>query len=309
MTLNLFAPSPHVDAFARAASPRRELGAYEALWSSEHANVESLAKLFGSDPDALPSDFAMNSDIEKYAKLALGALRAAGIEDFGIRLRGAGEYPRRLLDAQHPPELLYFQGDWDRVHTPSVAIIGTRQPSEPGRAHAAALARALVADGVTVISGLARGIDTTVHTTAIAAGGRTIAVIGTPITTCYPPENRQLQARIAREHLLISQVPILRHACDDISARARFFPARNATMSALSAATIIVEAGDTSGALVQARHALAQGRKLFISEHCFQIRALRWPRHFAKLGAIRVTDYADIKPYLATPHSHDPVAD
>jgi len=300
MSKDLFAQSAAAADFAeRAISPRRELGAYEALWAREGTWFKSIAEDFRAHEGAVPSDFVSKADIEKYARLALGAIRDAGIRHFGVRIHGAGEYPQKLRDADHPVELLCFQGAWELVSTRCVAIVGTREPSEDGKLRAAKLARLLVADGFTIVSGLARGIDTVAHTTAVADGGFTIAVLGTPITECYPPENRNLQHKIADEHLVISQVPIVRYAQQHFRGKAHFFPERNATMSALTEATIIVEAGETSGTLVQARHALKQQRKLFILDSCFQNPALSWPHTFAQHGAIRVTDYDDIKRHLA----------
>src|ERR1700722_18227097 len=164
------------DQIARVISPRRELGAYEALWAREGTWFKSIADDFRAHPGAVPTDFVSDSDIEKYARLALGAIRAAGIKHFGVRVHGAGEYPQKLRDADHPVELLYFQGLWDLVNTRCVSIVGTREPSDEGKARAAKLSRLLVADGYTIVSGLARGIDTVAHKTAIDAGGFTIAV-------------------------------------------------------------------------------------------------------------------------------------
>jgi DNA processing protein len=300
MSQDLFSPSAAAGDFAeRAISPRRELGAYEALWAREGTWFKSIAEDFRAHGGAVPSDFVSKADIEKYARLALGKIRDTGISHFGVRIHGAGEYPQKLRDADHPVELLYFQGAWELVNTRCAAIVGTRKPSEDGRLRAAKLARLLVADGFTIVSGLARGIDTIAHTTAMAEGGFTIAVLGTPITECYPPENRKLQQKIADEHLLISQVPIVRYARQHFRGKTHFFPERNATISALTEATIIVEAGETSGTLIQARHALKQKRKLFILDSCFQNPSLSWPHAFAKQGAIRVTDYDDIKRHLA----------
>lgn len=293
----------------RAISPKRELGAYEAMWAREGAWFTSIAQTFTQHPDSIPSDFVSEAEIEKYARLALGAIRNAGIRHFGVRIHGAGEYPEKLRDADHPVELLYFQGLWDLVSTPSVAIVGTREPTEDGRRRTTKLTRLFVEDGFTIVSGLARGIDTVAHTTAIAQSGFTIAVLGTPITECYPPENSELQHQIADKHLLISQVPIVRYAQQHVRANRYFFPERNVTMSALTDATVIVEAGETSGTLVQARAALKQHRKLFILDSCFQNPSLTWPESFAKQGAIRVTDYDDIKRHLAPPHSAKAVAD
>jgi DNA processing protein len=291
--------SAAVDFADRAVSPVRELGAYEALWARKGAWFKSIAETFRDRPGAIPSDFVEPADIEKYSRLALGAIRAAGIKHFGIRVHGAGEYPGTLRDADHPVELLYFQGLWDLVDSRCIAIVGTREPSDEGRKRASRLAKCLVADGFTVVSGLARGIDTAAHTAAISAGGRTIAVIGTPITESYPPENRPLQHEIADRQLLISQVPIVRYENQNFSARKHFFPERNVTMSALTEATIIIEAGETSGTLIQARHAIKQHRKVFILDSCFRNPRLTWPAKFAEKGAIRVSEYEDIRGHLA----------
>jgi DNA processing protein len=309
MTENLFNETAPVDFAERAVSPKRELGAYEALWAREGTWFKSIAAEFRAHPGAIPSDFVSDADIEKYSRLAFGAIREAGIKHFGVRIHGAGDYPQKLRDAAHPVELLYFQGLWDLVNTRCVAIVGTREPSEQGRRRAAKLARLFVADGFTVVSGLARGIDTVGHRTAIAEGGFTIAVLGTPITECYPPENRELQQQIADGHLVISQVPIVRYSKQHYRANRYFFPERNATISALTQATVIVEAGETSGTLVQARHALKQGRKLFILDNCFRIPALTWPAKFAEQGAIRVRDYEEIKGHLAAADPRQTSAD
>jgi DNA processing protein len=300
MTLDLFhATAQRADQLARVISPRRELGAYEALWAREGTWFKSIAEKFREHQDAVPTDFVSDTDIEKYARLALGAIRSAGIKHFGVRVHGGGEYPQKLRDAEHPIELLYFQGLWDLVNTRCVAVVGTREASDAGIKRAALLAKYLVGDKFTVVSGLARGIDTAAHTAAIESGGYTIAVLGTPITEYYPAENRGLQQRIADSHLVISQVPIVRYSNQHFQGKKHSFPERNATMSALTEATVIVEAGDTSGTLIQARHALKQGRKLFILDNCFRRPSLKWPAKFAELGAIRVGDYADIRKHLA----------
>jgi DNA processing protein len=304
MTESLFRPAVELSGVVdRTISPKHELGAYEALWAKEGTWFKSVADLFRQHPGSVPSDFVQSADVEKYARLALGAIRGAGIKHFGIRVHGAGEYPQKLRDAEHPVELLYFQGLWDLVNTRCVAVVGARETSDLGLKRATQLASHLVADGFTVVSGLARGVDTVAHNAAIDAGGYTIAVLGTPITECYPPENRALQDCIANRHLVISQVPIVRYAHQHFQGRKHFFPERNVTMSALTEATIIVEASDTSGTLVQARHALKQGRKLFIMENCFKRPELKWPAKFEALGAIRITDYSDIRDHLVSPNS------
>jgi len=290
-------------ALSRPISPWLEMGAYECLWTDARQSFKKIADLFRDKKDALPSDFILRPVAERCAKDASDLLAQADIRRFGIRINGTGDYPDNLRDAKNPLELLYFQGWWDLLHTTCVAVVGTRKPTDDGLARTEKLVRHLVKDGYTVMSGLAEGIDTFAHRTAIRCGGRTIAVIGTPLSCVYPRENADLQKQIARDYLLISQVPVLRYSRQDWRSNRSFFPQRNITMSALSSATIIVEASDTSGAMMQANAAIHQKRKLFILDSCFQDSSLTWPLKYQRLGAIRVRDYQDIRKRLADPTS------
>ena len=283
---------------SRAISPLRELGAYEALWEEPDASFKILSEKFAGHPGALPSDFVAPSEARKQAAFVQERFRMANIDRFGVRVHGAGEYPEKLRDARHPIALLYYQGWWDLVDSRCVAVVGTREPSEEGVARTRRLVKALVRDDYTVVSGLAAGVDRVAHETAIEEGGRTIAVIGTPLSHSYPRANAELQRRIARDFLVISQVPLRRYENQDYRRNRLFFPERNVTMSALTEATIIVEAGETSGTLIQAKAALQQGRKLFILDSCFRKAGLTWPQRFAEKGAIRVRDYDDIRQHL-----------
>ena len=295
---DLISQAAVADFQSRAVMPVRELGAYEALWAREGTSFKTLADTFRQHPGSVPSDFVSQREAEQYSRMALGTIREAGIKHFGIRLHGAGEYPSKLRDAQHPLELLYFQGNWDITSSRCVAIVGTRNPSDEGVRRASKLARSFVKDGFTVVSGLAQGIDTVAHKAAIDAKGQTIAVLGTPITSCYPPENRELQRHIADEFLVISQVPIIRYSRQGPKGNRFFFPERNVTMSALTEATVIVEAGNTSGTLIQARHAIQQNRKLFILDSCFGHPEFTWPEKYLERGAIRVSEFDDIRAHL-----------
>src|SRR6202011_2265970 len=203
----------------------------------------------------------------------------------------------KLRHARSPVELLYYQEAWELTETRCIAVVGSRQASGNGLRRARRIAQELVARKFTVVSGLAAGIDTAAHTAAMESGS-TIAVIGTPLGSYYPRENRELQDKIAREFLVISQVPVLRYRKQGVPQNRLFFPERNMTMSALTEATIIVEASDTSGTLSQARAALAQGRKLFILDGCFRNPKLRWPKMYEKRGAIRVGTYREILKHL-----------
>lgn len=283
---------------ADALSPYREMIAYEALWNHKEASFKTIADMFRKAPDAVPSELVTPDEIARYTTIIEDIRERFHVERFGVRVRGLDEYPQKLRDARNPVEVLYFQGYWELVNTPSVAVVGSRKPSPQGVDRARRLARCLVQDGYTVVSGLAEGIDTAAHTQAIQDGGNTIAVIGTPLSHVYPKSNAELQEQIRENFLLISQVPFKRYLDQDYRINRGFFPERNITMSALTQATVIVEASDTSGTLIQARAALAQGRKLFILESCFQNEAITWPARYAKQGAIRVSDYEDIREHL-----------
>lgn len=286
----------------KATSPWREMGAYEALWSEENADFRSIARRFKAHPGYRPSDFFELDNYgapAEYADRTHALLARGGVRRYGIRLHGAGEYPKKLREAESPVELLYYQGYWDLVDTPCVAIVGTRTPSPEGVKRAQKLARLLGDDGYTIVSGLAAGIDTAAHRVAIETGRPTIAVIGTPLSSVYPRENIDLQKVIARDHLLISQVPVCRYETQHWKVNRLFFKERNITMSALTLATIIVEAGNTSGTLIQARHAIKQKRDLFILDNCFKKPELTWPAYYEKRGAIRVVDIDDVKARLA----------
>ena len=286
------------DIFDDAIDAELEMGAYERLWMESGVSFKSLSDRFARDRHMRPSDLIDNNEARTTAAKVLARLRSRLTGQFNVRLHGELEYPRRLREATHPVELLYFQGNWELIHTRSVAVVGTREPSPDGRARARRLVRSLVEDGFTIVSGLAKGIDTVAHRSAIEADGRTIAVLGTPIDEHYPAENADLQALIAREHLVTSQVPVERYGIQNPRTNRFFFPERNKTMSALTEATIIIEAGETSGTLVQAREALKQGRKLFILNSAFEDKRLTWPERFEKQGAIRVRTYDDVRQRL-----------
>ena len=290
----------------RAISPFLELGAYEWLWNVQSASFKSIAGLFSKKVGAVPSDFVDRSCASSYANDVHARLKDAGIKSYGVRVHGAGDYPARLRVADNPVELLYFQGWWELVNSPrSVAVVGTRKPSPDGLARTRKLVRSLLQDDFTIVSGLAAGVDTAAHVAAIEFGGRTIAILGTPLSKSYPSSNVNLQRKIAEHHLLISQVPVKRYSNqNNPTSNNFFFPERNITMSALTDATIIVEAGETSGTLVQARHALKQGRKVFILESNFRNPELKWPHTFERRGAIRVTDYNDIRQHLLPITAH-----
>lgn len=271
-----------------------EIGAYEALWTERNATFKTIADKFREAPKARPSDFIPEDIAREVGRRVLAKLRER-LAWFDVKVHGEAEYPTKLRDATHPIELLYLEGNWDLAYNRSVAVVGTRKPSPEALIRTRQIVRRLVEDGFTIVSGLAEGIDTAAHSEAIAISGQTVAVIGTPLGHVYPKANAALQRQIANEYLLISQVPVERYEAQNPRLNRLFFPERNKTMAAMTEATIIIEAGETSGTLVQAREALKQKRKLFILNNLFERDDLTWPHRLLNEGAIRVRDYAEMR--------------
>lgn len=215
-------------------------GSADQLWD-EHVGASLLA-VPGTEPDR----DAAARDIEKW--------HARGWKVLTVLDQ---EYPDRVRAARRPPALLIAEGTL-AADDYSVAIVGSRMASSAGRDFAASVARGLVAHEVTVVSGLAEGIDTAAMTAAVELGGRVVAIVGTGIDRAYPAANAQLQATIAERGLVLTQfLPGFRGA--------RWaFPARNRTMSAYVQVTVIVEASEQSGTKHQALEAVAHGRRLVL---------------------------------------------
>ena len=166
-------------------------------------------------------------------------------------------YPPRLKEIDQPPPVLYVRGALTTEDSWAVAVVGTRRVSPYGRQVAEELASFLATNGVTVISGLARGVDAIAHQSALKAGGRTIAVMGCGVDRIYPPEHTQLAEKLIAHGALISDY------APGTPPDASNFPPRNRIISGLSMATVVVEAGETSGALITAQFAIDQGREVF----------------------------------------------
>ncbi|MCH9853231.1 MAG: DNA-protecting protein DprA [Alphaproteobacteria bacterium] len=283
--------------FHNALCDSDEIGAFEALWLGEDVkSSKGIATKFKSFPEASHADLIDNETmIKEHAKRVYDIFDKERIKP-SLILRSTYNYPKRLNDAQYPVSLMYARGNINFLEEKSaVAVIGTRTATDEGKARTKRLVKILVDEGFIIVSGLAEGIDTVAHQTAINNGGKTIAVMGVPISRYYPTKNRDLQDEIAKNHLLLSHVPVLRsYQQQDTRKLNFFFPERNSIMSALSQASIIVEASDTSGTLIQAKQALKQGRQLFILDSCFNNSDLKWPHQFLAKGAIRVKEPEDI---------------
>lgn len=281
--------------------PSIEMGAFEALWAKgEVSSYKQLREKLNSSHTEFLSDLVDTTIAKQFYEKTVKRLHETGIDHFGVRLAGTIDFPESLQDADYPLALLYYLGNWDLVFSRGVSVVGTRHPSSDGIKRTMKLVKGLVDARFTIFSGLAAGIDAVAHQAAIEAGGSTVAVIGTPLWLRYPKENADLYEKISKNHLLISQVPIISYEQKDIKFTRFFFPERNITMAALSKATIIVEAGETSGTLIQARAALKQGRKVFILNNNFENPKLSWPQRLEKAGAIRVRDIDDILQELSS---------
>jgi DNA processing protein len=179
---------------------------------------------------------------------------------------------------------LFYAGDLSLLARRSVAVVGARAVSEEGAARARRLARELGAAGIVVVSGLAKGVDVNAHTAAVAAGGTTVAVIGTPLDIAYPAEHAALQEEIAARFLLISPFASGSRVFQSN------FPKRNRVMAALTDGTVIVEASDSSGTLHQAVECERLGRWLFILRSVYENPRLDWPKRFENYSRFRVVD-------------------
>jgi DNA processing protein len=204
------------------------------------------------------------------------------------------DYPANLRLIPNLPPFLFYRGELSDEDARSVAVVGTRQASEDGIRRAATMSGLLAGQGVTVVSGLAKGIDTAAHRAALDAGGRTIAVLGTGITKCYPGENRDLAEAITGSGALVSQFW-------PTSPPSRFtFPRRNVVTSGISQGTIVIEATSTSGAKMQARLALDHGKKVFLIRSL--VTSQPWAQDYVgKRGAIEIGDVDEVSAQLAAP--------
>ena len=167
------------------------------------------------------------------------------------------EYPARLKEIDQPPPVLYIRGEYLPDDLFAVAIVGTRKVTPYGRQVTEEIASFLAANGMTVISGLARGVDAIAHQTALKAGGRTIGILGSGVDKIYPPEHRGLAEQMMQRGAIISDYAV------GTPPDASNFPPRNRIISGLSLAVVVIEAAETSGALITAEFAAVQGREIF----------------------------------------------
>ncbi|MEK3882125.1 DNA-processing protein DprA [Paenibacillus sp. PL2-23] len=225
-----------------------------SLWRRDCWTVEELLAI-GLKPKQAES--AVRLYQEQPWKLATGESAAVRAAHAVVLTPTDQRYPDILRQIAQPPWVLYARGRLELLDRPAAAIVGTRVPTAYGRHAAAAFALELSRSGLTVVSGLAKGVDAITHEAALKGAGSTIAVLPTPIDTCYPPENESLFRRIARDGLILSETPI------GTKLHPGQFHQRNRIIAALSRATIVVEGARRSGSLITANHAFQMDRELF----------------------------------------------
>jgi DNA processing protein len=227
------------------------------------ARFRTPERVFEAGPDDLVEvkgiDQELAAAVSSYRRSDETARRLKAADALGIRAVSYTDesYPANLKKLAHMPPVLFTRGEVRPEDETAAAVVGTRLPSHYGRQVAEKLGRDLVQHGVTVVSGLARGVDTFAHKGALAGGGRTVAVLGCGIDVCYPPENRRLYEAIAAGGAVLSEFSL------GVEPLAMNFPKRNRIVSGLSRAVVAVEAGEKSGVLNTVAWATDQGRAVF----------------------------------------------
>jgi DNA processing protein len=259
-----------------------------AIPGMEHLAEEFVAQRAAVQP-------RLEEELEVIARLGLKIITLAD-----------GGYPQPLRSLPNPPPVLYLLGDYQERDELAIALVGTRRSTPYGRMVAEQLARGLSELGLTVVSGLALGIDTAAHRGALAAGGRTIAVLGSGFARPYPPQNLRLMREIAASGAVLSEFP-LQTEPDRWN-----FPRRNRIISGLARGVVVVEAPERSGALITARLALDQGREVFAVPGRITDEASRGVHQLIKAGAKLVEDvediieeFPDLRAVLAAPRARE----
>ncbi len=247
------------------------------------AGRDELQSVPGIGPKTAARIVAAKDEIN--AELELQIAAEHGID---VLTEASDDYPRPLRTIHDPPGVLFRRGEPNAQDELAVAIVGTRHATRYGIAQAERLAASLARTGFTVVSGLARGIDAAAHRGALAAGGRTIAVLASGLLEVYPPEHEKLADEVAAGGYLLSESP------PRMIPLSGAFPQRNRIISGLSVGTIVVEAAERSGALITARHAYEQGREVFAVPGPIDSRLSRGCHALIKDGAKLVESIDDV---------------
>ncbi len=234
---------------AKVRALRDHFGDLELAWRADKADLKRI----GFDTRTIASFFETRSVIDLDGRMA-------ELDRLGVKLLcwDSAEYPQSLRDIPVSPPTIYVKGNITDADRWAIAIVGTRRVTAYGRQMTAQISRDLVNHSVTVVSGLARGVDSVAHEVAIDNGGRTIAVLGSGVDCIYPPENRRLAERI-----IDGRGAVVSEYALGVQPEAKNFPPRNRIISALSLGSVVIEAGERSGALITANFARDQGREVY----------------------------------------------
>lgn len=263
-----------------------EFGSMESAWKADSDQIQAI---IGERAAIAWKNELRKGDLE-------AELRKAESYQFQIYCYTDPDYPALLKKIPDPPPVLYCHGAFHYGDDVAVAIVGTRNPSPLGSYHARILATELSDQGLTIVSGMARGIDSEAHRGALDAEGRTIAVLGCGLNICYPRENQRLMEEIAEHGAVVSEFPL------GTPPLSRNFPARNRIISGLSLGVVVVEATDDSGSLITAGFALEQGRDVFAVPGSVGFEGSKGPHKLIRQGAKLVENSRDILEDLAIPY-------
>ena len=262
-------------------------GSIEGIYQS---NIYKLASIKGISQKKAEYIYSNLKDFAK-AEKELADAKRLGVDIMSL---DADDYPKLLKQIDDPPHILYKKGSLVRQDNLAIAIVGSRTCSQYGFEQASRFAHLLASSGFTIISGLARGIDTAAHRGAIAAGGRTIAVQGRGLAGVFPPENAELANNIVDNGALISELPV---NFEPIGAN---FPARNRIIAGMSLATIVIEAKKRGGALITARLAMEYNRDVMAVPGRIDNPCSEGPNSLIRDGATLITGIDDIMEVLGT---------
>lgn len=268
-----------------AVTYRKLVRAFGSPEGALGAPAKRLAEIDGIGPNLAQSIVRSAEESDPAVRGELELAEKHGVELVTIEDEA---YPRALRTIFDPPIVLYVKGSISPRDSFAVAVVGTRRATYYGVNQAERLAGKLAAHGFTVISGLARGIDSAAHRGALSAGGRSFAVLGNGLSKIYPAENKELAEEMVRSGAVISELPM------EVEPARENFPRRNRIISGLSLGVVVVEGGHTSGALITARSALEQGREVFAVPGKIDSYLSRGPHGLIKQGAKLVEDVEDI---------------
>lgn len=261
------------------------LNYFPSMEEAWQASPSLLAKA-GFEENIIQEFFAKKQEIspdEELEKVIKENISVVTIKD--------ENYPSLLKEIWNPPALLYYKGTLEKEEKFSIAVVGTRKITSYGRQVTEKLVRELTLNGITIVSGMALGVDTIAHQTALSSGGKTIAVLGSGIDegSLYPAQNRYLASKIAESGgAVISEYPL------GTISLPQYFPHRNRIISGLSLGTLVVEAAEESGALITAKYALDQNREVFAVPGSIYNLFSAGPNNLIKMGAKPVTQTSDI---------------